>query len=43
MVIEWFVNIREMKRSSFVVFDLKRFDLLITERLFTKAAIQLAK
>ena len=42
-VIEWFVNIREMKRSSFVVFDLKRFDLLITERLFTKTAIQLAK
>ena len=36
-VIEWFVNIKEKERSSFMVFDIERFYPSITERLFTNA------
>ena len=41
-VIEWFVNIKEKERSSFMVFDVDSFYPSITQRLFTNA-IQLAK
>ena len=36
-VIEWFVNIKEKERSSFMVFDIESFYLSITERLFINA------
>ena len=41
-VIEWFVNIKEKKRSSFIVVDIESFYPSITERLFTNA-IQFTK
>ena len=41
-VIEWFVNIKEKERSSFMVFDIESFYPSITECLFTNA-IQFAK
>ena len=41
-VIEWFVNIKEKERSSFMVFDIESFYPSITERLFNNA-IQFAK
>ena len=41
-VIEWFVNIKERERSSFMVFDIESFYLSITERLFNNAT-QFAK
>ena len=42
IVIEWFVNIKEKERSSFMVFDIESFYPSITEHLFTNA-IQFAK
>ena len=33
-VFEWFVNIEEKNRISFMVFDIERFSSLIAERLF---------
>ena len=42
LLIEWFVNIKEKERSSFIVFDTESFYSSITERLFTNA-IQFAK
>ena len=41
-MIEWFVNIKEKERSSFMVFDIESFYPSITERLFTNA-IRFAK
>ena len=41
-VIQWFVNIKEKERSSFMVFDIESFYPSITERLFNNA-IQFAK
>ena len=41
-VIEWFVNIKEKERSSFMVFDIESFYPSIAELLFTNA-IQFAK
>ena len=41
-VIEWFVNIKEKERSSFMVFDIESFYPSITERLFNNA-MQFAK
>ena len=41
-VIEWFVNIKEKERSSFMVFDIESFYPSITECLFTNA-IRFAK
>ena len=41
-VIEWFGNIKEKERSSFMVFDIESFYPSITERLFTNA-IRFAK
>ena len=41
-MIEWFVNIKEKERSSFMVFDIESFYPSIAERLFTNA-IQFAK
>ena len=41
-VIEWFVNIKEKERSSFMVFDIESFYPSITEHLFTNA-IRFAK
>ena len=41
-VIEWFLNIKEKERSSFMVFDIESFYPSITERLFNNA-IQFAK
>ena len=41
-MIEWFVNIKEKERSSFIVFDIESFYPSITEHLFTNA-IQFSK
>ena len=41
-MIEWFVNIKEKERSSFMVFDIESFYPSITECLFTNA-IRFAK
>ena len=37
LVIEWFVNIKEKERSSFLVFDIESFHPSITERLFNNS------
>ena len=42
LVIEWFLNIKEKKHSSFMVFDNESLYSSITERLFTYA-MQFAK
>ena len=42
LLTEWFFNIKEKERSSFMVFDIEIFYPSITERLFTNA-IQFAK
>ena len=42
LVVEWFVNIKEKERSSFMVFHIESFYPSITERLFNNV-IQFAK